>query len=303
MMPGMGSRLAALLVLLVLAAGAAGCGGGDGDRGPDRPVIRLGTKNFTEQFILGELYARALRAKGFDVQLERNLGSSELVDRALTGGGIDMYLEYTGVIVTEIAKQRGRPESARETLERARAFEGDRGLSVLRPTPAADALALAVLPETAQRHRLQRIPDLARLGRFRYGGPAENELRIQGARGVRRVYGLDFDFVPLRIDRRYEALDRGRVDVVDVFTTEGQLAVGRYVVLEDSKHLFGYQNMVPVVDKDTVREQGPGFVEAVNAVSAALTDDVLRRLNGAVDLRGEDPADVAERFLREQRLR
>ena len=292
-----------LLVLLVLATAAAGCGGSSAGAGDERPVVRLGTKNFTEQFILGHLYAEALRANGFRVELEEDLGSSELIDRALTGGGIDLYPEYTGVIVQELAGAKRRPRSAEETYDRAKAFEERRDLTLLDASPGADALANAVLPATARRHRLETVSDLARLGRYRYGGPAENELRFQGAEGVRRVYGHDFEYVPLPISKRYQALDSGRVDVVDVFSTEGQLAErDRYVVLRDDKGIFGFQNIAPVVAQDVLRRQGPRFARTLNAVSARLSVDALRRMNAAVDLEGRKPEDVARAFLREQDL-
>ena len=296
-------RRALALLVLLLAAATAGCGGASTGGAEDRPAVRLGTKNFTEQFILGHVYAGALRAKGFEVELEEDLGSSELVDRALTGGGIDLYPEYTGVIVQELAGARQRPRSAEETYERAKAFEARRGLELLEPSPGADALANAVRPQTARRYRLETVSDLERLGRYRYGGPAENELRFQGARGVRKVYGLDFDFVPLAIDRRYEALDAGRVDVLDVFSTEGQLAQSdRYVVLRDDKGIFGFQHIAPVVARDVLRRQGPEFGRTLDTVSARLTDEALRRMNAAVDLKGRAPEAVAEEFLRDQGL-
>ncbi len=292
-----------LLVLILVVTAAAGCGGSSADSTEEKPVVRLGTKNFTEQFVLGHLYAQALRAEGFRVELEEDLGSSELIDRALTGGGIDLYPEYTGVIVQELAKAQRRPRSAEETYARAKAFQERRGLTLLEPTPGADALANAVRPATARRHRLETVSDLRRLGRYRYGGPAENELRFQGAKGVRQVYGHDFEYVPLPIGRRYQALDSGRVDVVDVFSTEGQLADrDRYVVLRDDKGIFGFQHIAPVVAQGVLRRQGPAFARALNAVSALLTNDALRRMNAAVDLEGREPEDVARDFLREQDL-
>ena len=307
-------RRVAVLALLLLCAVVAGCGssGTSADPGSasagnevdDRPVIRLGTKNFTEQFILGELYAQALRARGFRVQVKRDLGSSELVDEVLTRGGIDLYPEYTGVIVREIAGQRRRPDSAIETYRRAKEFQARRGFAVLEMSPGSDRLANAVTPATARRHRLETMADLKRLGRYRYGGFPENRVRFQGALGVREAYGADFAFVPLRTARqRYRALIRGDVDVVDVTTTEARPGdPSGYRVLADPKGIFGFQNIVPVVDRDVVRTQGRRFAETLDAVTVELTDAALRRMNGAVDLRGQKPADVARRFLRERDL-
>src|SRR5918992_4126018 len=151
-------RLLTLLACIVLA----GCGsGGDGDRtrseqrSGDRPPVTLGTKNFTEQFVLGQLYKQALEAKGFEVVLKNNIGASEIVDRALVGGRIDMYPEYTGVIVSELAKAKRRPRSAAETYRRAKAFEARRGFAVLERSPGQDVDVNAVRPAYAKRHGLR----------------------------------------------------------------------------------------------------------------------------------------------------
>lgn len=306
-------RSTALALLLLLGALVAGCGSSDGtataerstaaDATDTRPIIRLGTKDFTEQFVLGELYAQALRAGGFRVDVKRSIGSSEIVDEVLTSGAIDVYPEYMGVIVSEIAKEERRPASAAETHRRAKAFQARRGFEVLEMSPGSDRLANAVTPATARRYRLRTMADLGRLGEYRYGSYPENRVRFQGAVGVREEYGLDFTFVPLRADRRHEALQNGHVDVIDVGTTEAQLTDrSRYRVLADPKGIFGYQNIAPVISEQAVRLHGPGLARTLNAVTAKLTDSALRSMNGAVELRGEDPADVARRFLRDNRL-
>jgi osmoprotectant transport system substrate-binding protein len=298
--------LAVLLVACVLAGGcaSAGPGGSEGsaaDAG-DRPVIRLGTKNFTEQFVVGELYAQALRAKGFRVRVLGNLGSSEIVDRALTRGAIDLYPEYIGVVVQEIAGEPRRPRSAAETYQRAKAFQSGRGFEVLEMSPGFDRLANAVTAATADRHGLRSMADLERLGRYRYGGFPENRSRFQGALGVRRVYGLDFAFVPLPTGR-YDALDRGDVDVIDIGSTEAQVAdTSRYRVLTDPEGIFGYQNLAPVVSRAALRAQGPDLARTLDAVTAKLTNAAMQAMNGAVDLRGQKPAEVARRFLRDHGL-
>ena len=297
-------RLGLLAVLLL-----AGCGDESKRAAPTptatatadpRGTVVLATKNFTEQFILGHIYAEALKARGFDIELKQNVGSSEIVDQTLMIGVVDMYLEYMGVIAGELAggSSADRPRTPDETYRRAKAYEEDRGFTILDRTPGFDALANAVLARTARRHRLRTTADLERLGRFRYGGPPENRRRFQGAVGMRRVYGLDFDYVPIPIPERYQALDDGDVDVVGVFTTEGQLARrDRYVTLRDPRGIFGFQNIVPVIEQEVLRRQGPEFERTVNAISAKLTNRRLREMNGAVDLDGRDPADVACEFL------
>src|SRR3954447_12602439 len=293
--------LAAVAVALVLP----GCGSADDSSqarelpGKGKPPVRLATKNFTEQYVLGELYTQALRAKGFTVVLKENVGSSEIVDRALADGVIDVYPEYIGVIAQELARAKKRPRTRAETYARAKAYEEKRGFTILRATPGFDADANAVRPDLARKYKLKSTADLKRLGRFTYGGPPENRTRFQGAVGMRQVYGLDkLVYVPLTIERRYPALDRGRIEVAAVFTTEGQLTNKRkYVLLSDPKGIFGFQNIVPVVSRKVLRAQGPEFARTLNAVSAKLTNSALRKMNAAVDLQKLKPADVARRFL------
>jgi osmoprotectant transport system substrate-binding protein len=295
------------IALAALAVALSGCGSDDTATAPlspqpgkGKPAVTLATKNFTEQYVLGELYSQALRAKGFTIVLKENVGSSEIVDRALTSGVVDMYPEYIGVIVQELARAKDQPKSAAETYRRAKAFEEKRGFTLLDRTPGFDADANVVKPALARKHGLKTTADLKRLGPFRYGGPPENKTRFQGAVGMRQVYGLtQLEYVQLRIELRYKALDSGRVDVAAGFSTEGQLAdKSKYVVLSDPKGLFGFQNIAPVVSEEVLRDQGPEFANTLDAVSSKLTNDALQDMNAAVDIEGQKPPDVARRFLR-----
>jgi osmoprotectant transport system substrate-binding protein len=307
-------KLALLPVVLAIAASGCGSGGSGGDSGSSKPSaalpgkgkprVTIATKNFTEQFVLGQLYSQALRAKGFTVDLKQNVGTSEILDRVLTTGGIDMYPEYIGVIVQELAGAKARPKTADETYRRAKAFEEKRGFTLLARTPGFDADANAVRPELAKRYGLKSTADLKKLGPFRYGGPPENRTRFQGAVGMKEVYGLDkLEYVSLQIENRYPALHSGKIDVAAVFTTEGQLTQkSRYVLLTDPKGIFGFQNITPVVSRKVLSEQGPAFRQTLDAVSAKLTNDALQKMNAAVDLEAQKPADVARKFLRSNGL-
>ena len=269
-----------------------------GQPGKGKPAITLGDKNFTEQYILGELYAQALRAKGFTVKTKSNIGSSEITDKALTSGKIDMYPEYTGVIVTELAGQKDQPKSAADTYDSAKTFEEGRGYALLKPTPFFDADGLAVKPDFAKKNGLADVGDLKKLSSFSYGAPPENKTRYQGVVGMKKAYGLNnFSFKPLSIGLQYKALASNKIDVAAVFTTDAQLAGGRYTVLKDSKGIFGFQNVAPVVSKKVLTAQGPAFEQTLNAVSAKLTNDAMQKMNGAVDLDKQKPADVAKAFL------
>ncbi|CAA9482375.1 MAG: hypothetical protein AVDCRST_MAG69-856 [uncultured Solirubrobacteraceae bacterium] len=295
------------LAVLVAALLAVGCGGSDDtvsarseSVAAGTTPIRIGTKNFTEQYILGELYRQALEAKDFRVELKRDIGSSEIIHRALTGGALDMYPEYIGVLLSEVAGDHQRPRDARAAYEQAKAYEESDGFTLLEMTPFSDSNALAVTSAYARRRGVTRIPDLesAAGDRIRIGAPPEFRSRFEGLIGLRQVYGLrDLELEPLRIGDQYGALDRGAVDAAAVFTTDGQLAARRYVRLEDPEGLFAAQHVAPVIDRDTLEAHGPELPAAIDAVSRRLTTRAMREMNAAVDLDGQDPAAVAERFL------
>lgn len=288
------------LVAAVLAAALVGCGGSgdDGKKSAELPTITIGTKNFTEQYILGELYARTLRKAGFRVVLKSDIGSSEIIDKALTAGSLDMYPEYTGVLLSEIAGDRRRPRTAEEAWARAKAFEEKRGFTLLAKTPFSDSNALGVLPAYARKHGLTSIPDLKKVSGLRLGALPEFQTRFEGSVGLESVYGIQgFRFLALQFPARYASLDSGKVDVLAVFTTEGQLSAGRYRVLDDPRNLFAFQNLAPVIRRDLARKYGKRLTGPLDALSRRLTTDSMRRMNAAVDLKGEKPGAVAARFI------
>jgi osmoprotectant transport system substrate-binding protein len=296
----------------VLAFGLAACGSDDksggtttdaSQPGKGKPAVTMGAKNFTEQFILGELYAQALRAKGYQVELKSNIGSSEITDKALTSGQIDMYPEYTGVIATELAGAKEQPKSEEETYKVAKTFEEGRGFAVLDRTPFFDADGMAVLPQYAQKNGLRTIADLKKVKRFSFGAPPENRTRFQGLKGLEQAYGLhNVDFKPLAIGLQYPALDSGKIDAAAIFTTDAKLAGGKYSVLEDTQGIFGFQNVTPVVSKKVLDAEGPEFTRTLNAVTAKLTNQAMQSMNAAVDIDKKKPAEVARAFLKANAL-
>jgi osmoprotectant transport system substrate-binding protein len=284
-----------------LAAALVGCGGGGKPATPSSaaaPVITLGTKNFTEQYILGELYRRTLEKHGFRVRLKSDVGSSEIIDGALTAGSLDMYPEYTGVLLAEIARDTRRPPSAQAAYARAKAFEQKRGFTMLDTTPFSNENALAVLPQYAVAHGLRTIADLKRVPGVVVGALPEFRTRFEGSVGLRKVYGVNVRIKPLALGARYPSLARGDVDVLAVFTTEGRLAQSRYVILSDTRRLFAFQNLAPVIRSDLVRRYGARLTGPINALSRRLSTAAMRAMNAAVELRGQRPAEVAARFLR-----
>jgi osmoprotectant transport system substrate-binding protein len=286
------------------ATAPAGSGIGDGSMATasvspaDAPAIVMGDKNFAEEYVLGELYSQALRAKGFKVTLKGNIGASATIDKALTSGQIDMYPEYTGVIYTELAKLGDRPQTAAITYAGAKKWENGRGFAVLKPTAFQDKDCVAVLNSFAKKNNLKTIADLKKLSHFSYGGPPENKTRFQGVLGLQKAYGLhNFTFKPISIGLQYTAVDDNKVDTIACFTTDGQLASGKYTVLDDTKAIFGFQQVAPVISEKVLKQMPPVFVQTLDKVTDLLTGKAIIALNKAVQIDKKDPGEVAKAFL------
>jgi osmoprotectant transport system substrate-binding protein len=268
------------------------------------PTIVIGTKNFPEQFILGQLYKQALEAKGFDISYKENIGSTELVQTSLTSGKINFYPEYTGVIVQVVFHKPLSAKTAGATYLLAKKLEAAKGFTVLRPTPFVDTDVVAVTNETAKKYGLKSIADLKKVGSFKLGGFPECKTRNTCFAGYTKQYGLtDAAFVPLGGISAYVALDQGKVLAADVFSTDPPLGKGsKYTVLRDPKHVTGFQNVAPIVKTSVVEEAGSDFTKAVNAVSASLSQAAILAMNKAVIVDKQSPATVAKAFLQANNL-
>jgi osmoprotectant transport system substrate-binding protein len=267
--------------------------------GVGKPAVTVGDKNFAEENILGALYAQALQAKGFTVTLKDNVGSSELIHKALTSGQIDMYPEYTGVLLSAVAGQTKNPTSASAAAQEAKAFLEKEGATLLNTTPFYDSNALATLPAYAQQHSLASIPDLKPLGTgVKLGGPPEFATRFEGLPGLVKEYGVKPTFTPIAIELSYKALESGQVNVQNVFSTDGQLLTGKFKLLTDPKHVFGFQNVAPVVKKTVLAAEGPAFEQTLNKVSSLLTLKAIQQMNAAVSIDKQSATSVAQQFLK-----
>jgi osmoprotectant transport system substrate-binding protein len=298
--------VAALVALLAL--GLASCGESapeqDASQQPQGASLRvtIGTQEFPEARVLGELWRQALAVNGYAVNLRKGIGPAEELDEALKAGDIDGYVAYTGTVLSIVAGEEVSGLDPQETYDRAKAFYAGQDMVMSAMTPFQNKDAIAVTRDYAREHRLQTIADLADAGRFTLGARPEFETLYLGLEGLEEVYGLtNADFEPLPLGTQYSALDDGNADAVNAFTTDPQLESG-YVLLEDPELLFGSQNVVMVVGEEKLdRIDAEAFMTVVDTVNQELTEEDMVRLNAEVT-DGRDEADVAADFLREAGL-
>jgi osmoprotectant transport system substrate-binding protein len=266
--------------------------------------VTLGTKDFTEEFILGQLYKQALEAKGYKVNYKENIGATEVVDKALTSGQIDAYPEYTGESVATVAKINKTVSSPQQEYQLAKSFYAKRGQTMSNITPFFDTDAIAVKKSYAQAHGLTSTGDLKKVSHFTLGARPEFLNRQEGAAGMKSVYGVkNFTFKSLALGIQYQALDSGSVDAIDVFTTDPQLASGKYTVLKDPKNIFGFQNIALVINKKKLAELGGDqFMSVINSVNKLLTTPAVVAMNKAVAIDKQPAASVAHSFLQANHL-
>ena len=294
-------------VALLIGLTACGGGGSSGNNttttsaSPSSTTITLGTKNFGEEYILGQLYGQALAAKGFHVVYKGNFGSSELADKAITSGKMNFYPEYTGVVALDLAKTKNAPKSANATYVVAKKFENTRGLTMLNPTPFADTDTFTVLKTTATKDGLKTMSDLSKLNSFSYAGYPECQTRITCILGMKQIYGLkNISFIPIGSISVYTLLDQNKATGGDGFSTDPQqLQTSKYVALVDNKHIFGFQNVAPVLKKTLITgPNGALLVSTANAVSAKLTLPAMQAMNKAYVVNKETPTQIAATFLK-----
>ena len=282
------------LILGLVAAAPAAVGGAAAQKAT--PII-VGTKNFPEQYVLGQLYKQALEAAGFDVQYKENIASTELIDTSLKSGKITMYPEYTGIMLSVTFKKKTLPKTAGATYALAKRLYAKRGQTLLTQTPFQDVDVIAVTRATAKKYGLKSLGDLRKVPNLDLAAFPEWETRWTGEIGAR--YGVKgFDFVPLAGISAYQLLDQKKVLAADVFTTDPQLLSGKYVQLRDPQNMFGFQHVAPVVSKKLVSEYGTKFTSTVNKVSRLLSVKAIAAMNKAVGVDKKPAADVAAAFLK-----
>ncbi len=287
-------RWVAVLVIVALLLGACGPGGRQAGE-----TIRVASKDFTEQFILGEMYALLLENAGFQVERKLNLGGTPVAQQALLNKEIDLYPEYTGTGLLTVLKlpANSDPQQVYQTVKTE--YQKQFGLVWLEPAPMNNTQALAMTQEGAEKFGIRTISDMAaKAGELVMVGPPEFQEREDGLPGIRKVYG-DFQLKQYKaVDPglRYQALTSGQADVTVAFGTDGEIAAFNLVVLEDDQGLFPPYQVAPVVRQE-VLDAHPQIAEALNPLQSRLTNEVMQRLNYEVSGKQREPADVAREFL------
>lgn len=264
-------------------------------------TFKVGSKNFSEQFIIGELYATMLEQAGFKVERKLNLGGTIAAHEALVSGAIDLYPEYTGTGLTTVMKRDGTGIADDDAVYRTvKAFyEKEFGLIWLKPSGDDNGHVMVVRSETAQQMNLGTLSDLARVaGRLRLGAGPEFAERRDGLKGLKEVYGIQFgefrQFAALRL--RYDALSQKQIDIANGFATDWQIATEKFTILKDDKDLFPPFFLAPVVRPDVAGNARA--VEALEKVGALIDVPTMRELNRQVEVDGKTPRAVATEFLK-----
>jgi osmoprotectant transport system substrate-binding protein len=281
------------LLLLALLVGMVT--GGAEAAGP----FRIGSKNFTEQLILGELYGQALAARGVKVELKLNMGGTLVAHQALVSGEIDMYPEYTGTALAVVLKAETMtdPEAVYQKVKQH--YEQNLKALWLKPTRINNTYVLVVRRDTAEKYRLKTLSDLAKVSKeLVLGAGPEFRSRTDGIPGLKAKYGIEWkEDRSIAIGLRYPALVQKQIDAIDGYATDGQIAAYKLVKLEDDKHLWPPYYVAPVIRRDALPEH-PHVTDTLDLVSALLDDSNMAEMNWRVDGKKEEPRDVARDFLR-----
>jgi osmoprotectant transport system substrate-binding protein len=267
--------------------------------GTGKPAISVGDKNYTEQFVLGQLYLQALTAQGFSATLNQNIGPTEVTIQALKAGSLSMYPEYLNVFNSAVAGYKRRFRTQWGAWEAAQRYAIDHGMELLAATPFSDTGAIAVTDAYAEQNHLRTIGDLIRVdSQLTIGGAPQFQQSAPGLPTLAQRYGVvPAAFKPLAVGDQYSALNASTVQAAYVNTTDAELATGNYQLLKDPHQIFGFGNVVPVVAGKVLAEEGPAFADIIQRVDDALTTDAMRRMNELVDVAQEDPVTVAKVFL------
>ncbi len=264
--------------------------------------LSVGSKNFTEQYILGEIYFQALKAAGYNVKKDLDLGPELVAYKALREGEVDAYPEYTGTSLTAFFKVEVKdvPKDPAEAYAQSKAAYEKVGITSLPTTPFENTYRLGITKATAAKlGNPTKISDLAaKANTLTVNGFPACRQRIDCLLGVQRTYGFEFKkFLPG--EQKYQILDNGDADVAFVFTTDGPLSSGKYVVLEDDKNVFPPYNISFTIRDEAAKKLGPEGQKVITDVQKYMTAEIMQELNARVDLDKQEREKVAADYLKQ----
>ncbi len=299
------SKLGMLLVaaILVLPAVLTGCSSNKTSSETaaatgNKPIIKVGSKDFTESLILGELYALALEHAGYKVERKLNLGSA-IVHDSLMNGDIDFYPEYTGTGLLSILKAAPKFDAKEVYDEVASQYKERFKLIWLNPSAANDSQGLVITKKAADQYQIRTISDLQKnASAIRFASQGQFDERADGLPALVKAYGA-FNFKERRIydnGIKYDVLHNDKADIAVAYTTEGELSRDEFVVLEDDKHVWPPYNIAPVIRQE-VLEKNPEIKDILNKITAKLDNKTVISLNAEVDSKKREYTEVAKEFF------
>lgn len=293
--------IAATVVLIIAITGGV-VGYKTYDR--NRSIV-VGSKNYTEQLIVGNMLASLIEGNT-DLKVKRtglNLGGSSVAWEALKSGNIDMYVEYTGTGLVNIMQQKAINDENKAYNIVKEHFNEKYDIQWLDPLGFNNTYVLAVRKDTAEKYNLKKVSDLKGIeDKLTFGPTMEFTDREDGYLGIKKLYNIQFkDIKPVDGGLRYTAIDSKESDIIDAFSTDGLLKAYNLVTLEDDKGSFPPYYAAPIVRND-VLEKHPELKDVINKLSGQINDETMRDLNYKVDKLGQDPEKVADDFLKEKGL-
>jgi osmoprotectant transport system substrate-binding protein len=319
----------ALAAVLALALGAAACGSDDNDNGGGsgsstaststgqsaaikhndanaKIDLTVGSKNFTEQKVLGEIYAQAFQAAGYSVKTALNLGDEKTALKGVKTDQISGYPEYTGTALLSFLKVPAKklPKDEGAAYDEVKVGMAKQGIEAFPPTPFTSSNEVGLLKKKADELGVTKISDLkSKAGQLTLYGSPECRTRLDCLLGLEQVYGLKFKkFTPVDIDQRHEVLTSGQAELSIVFTTDPQIKRNNEVLLEDDKGMFPPYNSTFLMKQSTADAAGPDLASTIDAVNKNLTAEVMQELNARVDLDKDTPQQAAQAYLKQFKL-
>ena len=296
-----------LLAVVLTAVIFTGCGKSTGSNANtvngsgSKPIIKVGSKNFTESLVLGELYADALEHAGYKVDRKLNLGDA-VVHTSLVNGDIDLYPEYTGTGLLSILKEAPIYDSKAVYDEVSAKYKDKFKLIWLDPSAANDSQGLVITKKASDQYNIHTISDLQKnASKIRFASQGEFDKRSDGLPALIKAYG-PFNFKDEKLydnGLKYDVLKNDKADLAVAYTTEGQLSDSQFVVLEDDKHVWPPYNVAPVVRQD-ILDKNPDIKDILNKVTAKLDNKTLIKLNAEVDIDKKEYKTVAKEFYNQE---